>query len=133
MAAYGEEYEQNEVADRIIAMNPSGIVEQFEGQFDGRFEERFEGGDGGEHDMSNEHTEMNDMGRRLKCTGDMCVIDDSEIAEKMSGMSGAATFSENAVKTSSGPSCMTYLLYLVIALLVCAALYVAYKKFYCKE
>ncbi len=117
MAAYGEEYDQQQVADRIIAMNPSGIVEQFEG------------GDGGENDMSDERTEMNDMGRRLKCTGDMCVIDDSEIAEKMSGM--AATKESQTAK--SGTSYTTYLIYLVVALLICAALYVAYKKFYCKE
>lgn len=121
MASFSEEFDRQ---DRIIAMNPSGMVEGFEG------------GDGGDHDMSNERTEMNDMGRRLKCTGDMCVIDDSEIAEKMENMNGgaaAAASSESAVKSSSGPSYMTYLLYLVIALLVCAGLYVAYKKFYCKE
>jgi hypothetical protein len=112
---FGEEYDQQEVANNIIAMNPTGMVE------------RFEGGDGSDHDMSNERTEMNDMGRRLKCTGDMCVIDDSEITEKMSGMSTAPKTS------SSSPSYMTYLIYLVIALLVCVGLYVAYKKFYCKE
>lgn len=113
---FSEEYDQQAVANNIIAMNPTGMVE------------RFEGGDGSDHDMSTERTEMNDMGRRLKCTGDMCVIDDSEIAEKMSGMAQTA-----APKTSSSPSYMTYLIYLVIALLVCAGLYVAYKKFYCKE
>jgi hypothetical protein len=114
MAAYGEDYDQQEVADRIIAMNPSGIVEQFEG------------GDGGENDMSDERIEMNDMGHRLKCTGDMCVIDDGEVVEKMSGMAPAT-------KSSTGCSYTTYLIYLVVALLVCAALYVAYKKFVCKE
>lgn len=89
-------------ADRVIAMNSSGIVETYE----------------------------NENGKKLKCDGDMCVLEDDDVGvmknDHIESMSN-----EKAVSSSS--SYMTYLLYIVIFLVICAIAYFGYKKFICKE
>ncbi len=90
-------------ADRLVAMNPSGVVEAYE----------------------NHENEGMIEGRRLKCDGDVCVLEDDE--------------SENEVQenfqTVSKPSTsyMMYIVYVVIFLILCALGYFGYKKFFCKS
>ncbi len=83
-----------ESANKLIAMNPSGVVEAFESE------------------------------RKLKCTGDMCVLEDEDV-----GRENMANKSE--VDTSSSSSMMKYVSYVALFLILCVILYFGYKKFFC--
>ncbi len=86
--------QEHESANKLIAMNPSGVVEAFESE------------------------------RKLKCTGDMCVLEDEDV-----GRENMANKSE--VDTYSSSSMIKYVLYVVLFLILCVILYFGYKKFFC--
>jgi hypothetical protein len=100
-------YEQRDVqeidvdADRLIAMNPSGVVEKYE----------------------NQENEGVTEGRRLKCNGDVCILEDdeSDVQENFQTISKPTT------------SYMMYIVYVLIFLILCALGYFGYKKFFCKS
>ncbi len=88
--------EDDQEADRVVAMNSSGVVETYE----------------------------NEDGKKLKCDGDMCVLEDD--SHEDDSAKPVETFQPIA-----SPSYMRYVMYVVIFLILCAMAYFGYKKFYC--
>lgn len=98
-------------ADRMIAMNPSGMVEMYQNHP--------EGGHG------------QDQGQE-ECPGGVCPMPRHEREEPMS-MPAEVESKPVVAKTSTSTSWTTYLMYLVILLVILAAGYFGYKYFMCKE
>ncbi len=92
-------------ADRVIAMNSSGVVEKFEN------------------------------GKKLTCNGDMCVLEDHDvgISNQVNESDDVKSSSASTPVASTSTSYYTYILYFVIFLVICALGYFGYKKFVCKE
>lgn len=91
--------EDDQEADRVVAMNSSGVVETYE----------------------------NEDGKKMKCDGDMCVLEDD--SHEDDSAKPVETF--EPITSSSSPSYMRYVMYVVIFLILCAMAYFGYKKFYC--
>jgi hypothetical protein len=101
-------------ADRMIAMNPSGMVEMYQNQ-----PEMQEGGE--------------------ECPDGVCPMEDGEeecpdgVCPMEGMMSPPTTTSSSSPAPVATTSWTTYLMYLVILLVILAAAYFGYKYFMCKE
>jgi hypothetical protein len=89
-----QQYQDHDIesANKLIAMNPSGVVEAFETE------------------------------RKLKCEGDVCVLEDED--------EGRENMANKSDPTSSS-SMMKYVSYVLLFLILCVILYFGYKKFFC--
>lgn len=86
-----------ESANKLVAMNPSGVVEAFESE---------------------------NSGRKMKCTGDVCVLEDEDV-----GRENMVNKSDSGASSSS--SMMSTISYVLLFLILCVILYFGYKKFFC--
>ncbi len=112
MSEIYQEEENNQVddlnieADRVIAMNPSGVIEKFE---------------------TRDTRDTRDVnGKKIHCDGNSCVIlgDNEEVEDCVNGV---------CKKKDNSVSYTKYITYFVIFLAICALAYFLYKKYYCKS
>lgn len=93
----------NVEADRVIAMNPSGVIENFE---------------------------QNVHGKKVHCDGNKCVIlgdDENDIYEDI----GECTYGVCGIKNKSYSKYITYFIFFLTFIILCALAYYFYKKHYC--